>query len=239
MAVQSEGVAGDQPYELAAREEELGTGPDRVEEEDETTGDCLDVRGLVIQQVVLTSLDGLEVADEVPGDAGESEADGSDDEGVVVAEVRDESESGAEGACGTGNLVEDVHQRIHPSKFLDVATDNISRNDTADQLDHTIGNTADAVYGDDAVGIVVPVVREIIFRVLLPPLGRDEAAAGPRVDDEQDGGENGEDDDGSGEHVFGLESLDERSDQDGAHTLEGLVQTGEQTDSLEGSWSGV
>jgi hypothetical protein len=56
--------------------------------------------------------------------------------------VRNQSKRCAECACGAGNLVEDVHEGVHLSQFLDVAADEISWYDATDELYHAVYNAA-------------------------------------------------------------------------------------------------
>lgn len=51
----------------------------------------------------------------------------------------------AEGAYDTGNLIEDVHKRVHTAELLYVATNNVPWDDAADDLDHAVGNAGEAV----------------------------------------------------------------------------------------------
>lgn len=53
------------------------------------------------------------------------------------------------------------------------------------------------------------------------------------IHDEQNGREQAKHEDGPGQHVLGRELLDERRDDDGAHALHGLVQTGEDAHPLK------
>ena len=51
---------------------------------------------------------------------------------------------------------------IHAAELLNVAARNVFGDDAADQLDHAVSYTSYAVDGNDAVGIVVAVVGEVI-----------------------------------------------------------------------------
>lgn len=58
--------------------------------------------------------------------------------------------------------------------------------------------------------------------------------AGTGIDHEQDGGEDAEDENGAGQHQPSGISLDEGSDEDGSHTLKGLIEASEEADLGEG-----
>jgi hypothetical protein len=123
---------------------------------------------------------------------------------------------------------------IHLSELLDVATNNVSRDDSSNKFDHTVGNTADAVDGDHSIRVILAVVRELILGVVAAVRRGYQSASGSSINDQEDGGKNTKDKDGARENVLGGKSLDQRGDQDGANTLEGLVETGEETEALEG-----
>ena len=61
---------------------------------------------------------------------------------------------------------ERTDDRVDLSELLDAAADNVSRNDTADELDHAVGDAADAVDGDHGVGVVAAVVVPFVLWML-------------------------------------------------------------------------
>lgn len=85
-----------------------------------------------------------------------------------------------------------MDKRVHTTEFLDITSNNIARNNTSDELDHTIGNAGEAVDGDDTIGRVVAVVREVVCAVGAIPICRLESTASCAVDDQKDSGEEGE-----------------------------------------------
>lgn len=86
----------------------------------------------------------LVVGDESPYDTGRTEEDWRRDGRVVVPKLADQGSRGECTGC-TSNLVHDVHDGIHLSKLLNIATDNVSRDDSSNELDHTVGDTGDDV----------------------------------------------------------------------------------------------
>lgn len=87
----------------------------------------------------------------------------------------------------TGKLVENVDHGMHAPELLNISTNNISRNDTANQLHHTICDTGHTEDGDYPVGYV-PSVVGVIFGVLgkVPRLKMTPATD---IDKQKDGGE--------------------------------------------------
>lgn len=104
----------------------------------------LDVQTLIsklIRDILLL----LEVSgDKVPDAGCEGEADRGEEERVVVSDLLDDG-SGGEGACGTGDLVADVYDGVHATELHDMATNNVSWDDTADELNHAVNDTSNSV----------------------------------------------------------------------------------------------
>ena len=235
VAVECERVTRDQPDELAAREDDLGACYDGREEEGEALRRLLEVVGFACGSLFERGAARVvQIADEEPDNCGESEKDRGDQEREIVAKPRDQRERRAERPGRAGHLVEDVHEGVHAAQLLDVAADNVTRDDAPDQLDHAVGDAREAEHRRDGVAVVIAVVAEVILAAAdLVPVGRAEGAAGCGVDDEQDGGENTEDEDGDGEDEFGGEAFDEWGDEDGADALEGLIEALEEADAVE------
>jgi hypothetical protein len=231
--LQGDRITGQQPDELAGREENLSSSVDGVEEEDGSREDRLEVRRLALKGVGNGLLGELNVQAQPHSGSG-GEEDGSDDERVVVSEAGNQGKSSAESTGGTGNLVEDVDQRIHSTELLDVSSDNVSGDDTADKLNHSVHDTGNTVDGDDGIGVVVSVVSEVVLSVgLVPSLG-DNLSTGGSVDNEKNGSAKTEEEDGGRENDLGGVATDEGSDENRSDTLEGLVETSQETDALEG-----
>lgn len=112
MSVQGDRVGRNQPYELSRREDDFGPRPYGFEEEDEAHRRRLEVILRLVDQVGLGRGE-LQIADEEPDNGSHGEEDRGDDEGVVVAQTRDQSQAGREGTTGAGHFVEDVHESVH------------------------------------------------------------------------------------------------------------------------------
>jgi len=82
----------------------------------------------------------FEGTDGGPHDAGTSEKNRRDKEGVVVAESKNKI-GRCEGADSTSNLIEDMDNGIHPTELVDVPTNNVPWDDTTNELNHTVCNT--------------------------------------------------------------------------------------------------
>lgn len=90
MSVECNGVSGKQPYKLSVCENDLAAGPDRFEEEVEAARDSLSIRWLALEeQAVLRWCRSF--LDKEPEERRCGEEDWCDDEGEVVAEVRNQS----------------------------------------------------------------------------------------------------------------------------------------------------
>lgn len=227
MTVQGKAVTGEEPDELARREDNFRPDPDRFPEQVKASEDRFEIHGLALQHSLLGSLE-IQVGDEPPGNGGGGKADRGDEEGHVVAKPGDQGERGAEGTRRARNLVEDVYQSIETTEFLDVTPHDISGDDPADQFHHAVRDAGDAVDGDDAIGVVASIVAPIVLLVCQVPAGRLDSAAGASVRDQEDGRQETEDEDGHRQHCLGGETLDERGDQDRADALTSLVETGEE-----------
>lgn len=113
---------------------------------------------------------------------------------------------------------------------LTVGAHNVSRDDAANQLDHAVDYTCNTVDGDHAVGIKLPIIREVAW----PSARRLEGAAGRSIDDEDDSREDGENEDGDGEDDACLPTFHQWCDENSTKALEGLIETLEQADAAEG-----
>ena len=153
----------------------------------------------------------VQIRNHEPGDGCKGEKNGRNEEGKVVTEFGDQSQCGTEGGPSAGNLVENVDHGIHAPELLNVSTNDISRNDTANELDHTICDTGHTEDGYYPVGFVSSVVGEILG-VLGQASGlKVSTAAG--VNNEKDGGEDAKNEDGSRKNDLGRESPDERGNE--------------------------
>lgn len=161
------------------------------------------------------------VGNESPNDTGGDEEDGRRDRRIVVTELADQGGRG-EGSCGTGDLVHDVHDGIHLSKLRDIATDNVSRDDPSDQLDHTVGNTRDDIDREETVGVPCTVLG-------LASVGHLGLTACGSIADEQDGRDHTEHDNGAGEDGSRRHALDQRGDEDGTDLWEGGSDRGDRS----------
>jgi hypothetical protein len=61
---------------------------------------------------------------------------------------------------------EGTDDRVDLSELLDAAANNVSRDDAADELDHAVGDAADAVNRDHDVGVVTAVVVPFVLWML-------------------------------------------------------------------------
>lgn len=108
MCVKSDGIAWDQPDELPRGEENSAADPDRLAEQKQATECRLPVgRLLVLVEGRLSPLE-IQLTDEVPNGGAKCEADGCDNECLVVAELRDNDQCCDKGTCCTCDFVEDV-----------------------------------------------------------------------------------------------------------------------------------
>lgn len=123
---------------------------------------------------------------------------------------------------------------IESTELLDVTSDDVARDDTADQLDHPVDNTGDTVDGYNAVGVVASIVVEIHGWVVAAELCRHDGSAGDSVHDHEDSGEQAEQDNRDNQDKPGWSPTYQGCDDDRTHALAGLVEAAEKTDSLEG-----
>ena len=84
---------------------------------------------------------------------------------------------------------------IHAPELLNISTNNISRNDSANQLDHTICDTGYTEDGDYAVGVVSSVIGVILG--VLGQVSRLKMAPATGINKQKDGGEESKNEDGS------------------------------------------
>lgn len=104
---------------------------------------------------------------------------------------------------------------IHPSQLLHVSSDDIPRDNTSNQLDHTVRNTGNDVDREKTVRVPGSVVGLVIC-------GKEsDLASSSRITDHQDGRDQTEGEDGAGEDGTRGELFDEGRDEDGADTLHG------------------
>lgn len=120
---------------------------------------------------------------------------------------------------------------------MHVTSHNISRNNTANKLNHAVGDTADGVDGDHAICGKVSVVVVVVLGMMpdTTEVGRQKGATSGSVHDENDGSQNAKNENSTGKNVLGRETLDERRDEDGPHALEGLVEALEQAQTAKGA----
>lgn len=143
MGEEGDGVSGDQPDEPAAGENDLDTEDDRLTKVDETMADLAEDRllleGLETLAVVVV---GFQETDEGPGNGGEDKEERSHGGSNSCSELEDQ-EGREEGSSSTGDLVEDVDNGIHSLQLDDIASDDITGDDTADELDHAVTDADD------------------------------------------------------------------------------------------------
>lgn len=178
MGEEGDCVTRNQPDEPAAGEDDLDTEDDRLTKVDETMADLAEDRVLLETLETLAVLVvGLQETDEGPGTGGENKEERSHGGGNSVSELEDQ-EGREEGSGSTGDLVEDVDDGIHSLQLDDIASDDITGNDTADELDHAVTDTNDGVdrEKDDRIPFAV---------ALVAVLG--DLASGRDVDDDDDG----------------------------------------------------
>lgn len=125
-----------QPHKLPLREYNNRTTVDGLAKILCAVPDLREVVALLVLNVGLE----LEDRDEAPDEAGAREEDWRDNERVVVAQAEHKICS-CKGPAGAGDLVEDVDGGIHATELVDVAADNVPRDDTPDELDHAVGYT--------------------------------------------------------------------------------------------------
>lgn len=220
MGEERDGVTGNQPDELAAREDDLDTEYDRLAKVGETVADLTDERGLLEGLETLAVLVvGPQETNEGPSDGGKDKEKGCHGGGNGTSELEDQ-EGREEGTRGTGDLVEDVDNGVHSLQLDDIASDNITGDDTADELDHAVADTDDRVNGEKDDRIPFAVSLNAILGDLSP--GRD-------VDDDNDCREETKEEYRGREDTAGGEASDEGGNGDGTNTLEGLVETLENT----------
>lgn len=216
MSEQRDGVTGDQPDELAGREDDLGTTVHGEAKVLESVADLDNERGpLEGLQVLTVGNVRVEETNEAPGDGSKDKEEGGHGRGQGVTEVQDQ-EGREEGTGGTGNLVKDVDSSIHALQLDHITSDNILGDDTANQLDHAVADTDNGVDGEENERIPLSVALDFV---------EGDLAAGGNVDDDDESREETEAEDGTGEDRFSGEAADQRGNGNGADTLEGLVET--------------
>lgn len=91
MTIECNGIAGYQPYEFTRCEENPATDDDGLEEEPEARERGFEVVGfrLLHQRSIGSIL--AKIRDEVPGNGSTNECEGSNNEGAVVAKLRNEN----------------------------------------------------------------------------------------------------------------------------------------------------
>ncbi len=235
MGVQRDGVSGEQPHEFSRGKNDFPARIDRFEEEDETHGGGLEITLRFVDQGGIGG-GKLQIGDEVPGDRRHGEEDGCDDKSIIIAQLGDQGQTGAERTAGARDFVEDVHEGIHAAQLLHVSAHDIPWNHASDEFHHAIGNAGNAEDRDDPMGVVIAVVCISISFLLLHPVGRLKRTAARGIYDHQDGGEKTEDQNGARQHDPGGISLDQGGDENGPDTLEGLIQASQQTHFGEGAW---
>jgi len=143
------GVTRNEPNELAGREDDLGTAVHGGTEVSEAVTNLGKDGGVAQCSKSLAVLKiSVQETNEGPGNAGKDEEEGCHGRGNCVTELENQ-ERGEEGTRGTGNLVEDVDSTIHALQLDNIASDNISGNDTTNQLDHSVADTDDRIDGEE------------------------------------------------------------------------------------------
>lgn len=127
------------------REDDLASCPNRFEEQIETASYGSNISGLAFKYQVAFDLR-PRLLNEEPKNRRCGEEYRGYDERIVVPEMRDQRESCAERSCRPRNFVKDVNKRVHTSQLLDIAAYKVSGDDSADELDHTVDDTAYADY---------------------------------------------------------------------------------------------
>lgn len=143
VTVEGDRVSGYEPDVLAVGEDDRGSEVGRLEEgvegvangTEESTSTRL---GLLERREVLSLGECLgdpvlllDVGDERPDDGSEGEENGREERRVVVSEEADEG-SRRERSSGSGDLVHHVDDGVHPSKLLDVSTNDVTGDNTTD-----------------------------------------------------------------------------------------------------------
>lgn len=123
---------------------------------------------------------------------------------------------------------------IESTKLLNVSSDDIARDDTADQLDHPVDKTSDTVNGYNTVGVVISIVVEIHGWVVAAELWWHDSSASGSVHDHEDTGEQAEQDNRNNQDKPGWSPTDQGCDHDRTHALAGLVEAAKKSNSLEG-----
>ena len=234
MSVERERVAAPKPDVLSIGENDPPAHVEGFEEEKKTPEQSREIVAFGLLRLRIDLLGGVERhgADEYPHDSSGDEEDRRDDKGVVVAQPRNETESGDERASRARYFVEDLNDRAHGLQFLHVPTDDIPREDASNQLDHSVGNAGQTVDRNDPVRVVPAVVAEIVG-MKRPKVRRLDPSTGRSIDNEKDGGEETEENNRGRENGSCRPTFDERSNEDGTNTLKGLVETREQADLLK------
>jgi hypothetical protein len=153
MAVESERIAGDQPHEAAVGKDEEHADVEGLSESADGVDHLLEdavVGVLLLLELSETDVLVAEGPNEAPSETGETEEDWREHVRVVVAELGDERRRG-ESTSSTGDFVEDVDKGIHATEALDITTDDVTRNDTTDQLNHTVSDARDDVHREETV----------------------------------------------------------------------------------------
>lgn len=231
VTVKGKGISGNKPDESAVGEDEVTSVPEGLDEgantvdhrHEDTTGLNLDAGKA---RLLLIALALTERGDPDPYGGGEGEEDGREESRVVVAKLADERGRG-EGTSGTGNLVHDVDESVHLSQTVDITTNNVTRNHTADQLDSAVRDSRDDVDREETIWAPATVLGLVVSGLVL------EHTARGSVGNERNSSDDTKSKNGSSEYRTSRETLDQGSDNDGADALGGVVGTGQDGDLLE------
>jgi hypothetical protein len=100
-----------------------------------------------------------------------------------------------------------------PAHLLDIPGNDVPRNDPSDQFHHSISDTTDDINGEKTIRIPRSVLLLSSVHVL-------RFSSGGGIGDEQDGGDDTESEDGTGQDGSGWESFHQGRDEDGSDLCE-------------------